>query len=108
MVALFFSFFTLTSIAQVQNIRGIILDKNSKTPLIINRHQQAFEPRHPDYLRMDFKIGFRQNKKRITQEWSLDIQNMTNRRNICAQTINTVKGDINTLYQTRFTSDYAI
>ncbi len=64
------------------------------------RYSQAFEPRHPDYIRLDFKVGFKLNKKKLTQEWSLNIQNLTNRKNIYAQNYDAVKGKINTVYQT--------
>jgi hypothetical protein len=42
----------------------------------------AFANRYPDHLRADLQIVYRRNTKRFTSEWRLDIQNITNRRNV--------------------------
>ncbi|MBL7812333.1 MAG: TonB-dependent receptor [Bacteroidetes bacterium] len=41
----------------------------------------AFEKQFADYFRADLRIGFKRNGKRITQEWAVDLQNVTNRMN---------------------------
>jgi hypothetical protein len=47
-------------------------------------NSQAFSEQHPAYARIDFRIGFKIQTKKITQEWAFDIQNLTNRKNIFA------------------------
>jgi hypothetical protein len=42
---------------------------------------QTNETSYPAYFRTDLKITFRQNGKRITQEWFLDVQNVFNTQN---------------------------
>ncbi len=36
----------------------------------------------PDYIRIDFQIGIKTNKKGRTHEWRVDIQNLTSRSNL--------------------------
>lgn len=44
--------------------------------------EKAFTLRMRSYFRTDIKLGFRQTKKRFTQELGIDFQNITNRRNV--------------------------
>ncbi|HAS47213.1 MAG TPA: TonB-dependent receptor [Microscillaceae bacterium] len=62
-------------------------------------YEQAYEQKLKDYFRLDFRIGFRLNEKRITQEWFIDIQNMTNHRNIATNAYSPVTQSILTTYQ---------
>ncbi|MCI4669111.1 MAG: TonB-dependent receptor [Bacteroidia bacterium] len=55
---------------------------------------QAFSEKLDDYFRTDVKLGFRLNSKRITQEFSIDIQNVTNRRNLFSRTFNPRTGQV--------------
>ncbi len=48
-------------------------------------NSQAYAFRYPDYLRIDVKATFRLNGKRFLQEWSVDLQNVTNRDNVFNQ-----------------------
>lgn len=54
----------------------------------------AFTQQYDDYLRTDFKIGYRLNMKRITQEWLIDIQNLFNRENPFEEYYNPQTGNI--------------
>lgn len=62
-------------------------------------YDQAYEDKLGDYFRLDFKVGFKMNGKRITQEWFIDIQNITNQKNIFTQSYSNVARDIQTTYQ---------
>jgi hypothetical protein len=48
-------------------------------------YDNAYSLKYNDYFRTDFRISFRQNLKRISQEWSFDVQNLTNHLNIFTQ-----------------------
>lgn len=48
--------------------------------------EEAFKPSYPAYFRMDVKPSYRLNKKRTTLEWNIDIQNITNHKNVFQQT----------------------
>jgi len=60
---------------------------------------QAYVNRYPDFFRLDWRIGFKRNKKRYTEEWAIDIQNATNRQNFFAEQFNAKTGQIQTFYQ---------
>lgn len=46
---------------------------------------QAFSMKQPDYFRTDFKIAYRKEFRRSTMEISLDLQNITNHKNVFNQ-----------------------
>ena len=64
----------------------------------------AYSARNPKFFRFDLKMGYTQNssKKKIAQTWSLDIQNLTNHKNVFANRYNPVNNQINTAYQIGF------
>ncbi|MCX6350927.1 MAG: TonB-dependent receptor [Bacteroidetes bacterium] len=43
---------------------------------------QSFTKQFPAYFRTDLKIGFKLNGKKITQEWAVDLQNLTSHKNV--------------------------
>jgi hypothetical protein len=59
----------------------------------------AYEHRLKDFFRTDFRIGFKKNGKRITQEWAIDIQNIFNIQNVLTRQYNAKTGEIQTLNQ---------
>ncbi|HBF89309.1 MAG TPA: TonB-dependent receptor [Bacteroidales bacterium] len=62
----------------------------------------AFENRFEDYFRADLRIGFKMNKKKFNQEWAIDLQNVTDNKNIYRQTYNPRNQTVNYDYQTGF------
>lgn len=62
----------------------------------------AFEDSFKDYFRTDLRIGFRTNGKKITQEWALDLQNVTNHQNIYSETYNPYSKQLALTYQQGF------
>jgi hypothetical protein len=63
---------------------------------------QAYSQRYPDYFRMDVKPGFKWNQKKVTHEWSIDIQNITRHENVFQQSYDIVNQTIKTDYQLKF------
>ena len=59
----------------------------------------AFSEQYDDYFKIDFKITFRLNGKKVSQEWLVDLTNVTNRQNIFQQTYNAKANAIETNYQ---------
>jgi hypothetical protein len=53
----------------------------------------AFSKKFPDYWRTDLKLGYKMNGKRITVEWSLEITNLFNQKNVYNQTFNRKTGE---------------
>ncbi|MEZ4805670.1 MAG: hypothetical protein R2852_09365 [Bacteroidia bacterium] len=79
------------------NIQASILNQKE-----IVYEDQTFDKQFDTYFRLDFKITYRRSGKKITQEWFLDIQNITNRKNIFIQGFDVQKGDVVTQYQLGF------
>ncbi len=55
---------------------------------------EAYSLQYAPYFRTDFKIGYRLNMKKISQEWLVDSQNITNRENVLEQFFNVATGTI--------------
>jgi hypothetical protein len=63
---------------------------------------RAYGPQYSPYFRMDVKPGYRYNARRVTHEFSIDLQNVTRHENIFQQTYDLSRRRINTDYQLRF------
>jgi len=61
-----------------------------------------YENKYRDYFRCDFRIGFKQNFKHFSQEWGLDLQNISNHKNIFASQYNPQTREISIIYQQGF------
>jgi len=60
---------------------------------------EAFSLQYEPYFRSDLKIGYRINSSSITQEYILEIQNVTDNKNVYRKHFNRRTGGINTEYQ---------
>ena len=67
----------------------------------------AYSQRFDPYFRWDIKVGYRINsvRKKISQTFFLDFQNVTNHQNIFAVRYNASKGEVGTIYQIGFFPD---
>jgi hypothetical protein len=59
----------------------------------------AYSKQYKDYFRTDFRIALRQDSKKTTMEWAIDIQNLFNTKNIYRKNFNTRTGEISDIYQ---------
>ena len=64
--------------------------------------RKAFEKQFKPYFRLDGRISFKQNKKHFTQEWALDITNLTDHKNIFSRHYDPADEKILTEYQQAF------
>ena len=73
----------------------------------IKQNDIAFSDRYDPYLRLDLKFGFQLNskKRRLSQQFYLDLQNVTNHKNVFIQRYNEASANINTVYQIGFFPD---
>ncbi len=67
---------------------------------VVTDNSQIFGNQYDDYIRLDFRIAYKVQTKKVTQEWGVDIQNVTNRKNIFNQTYNVTTNEYRTTYQT--------
>ncbi len=65
-------------------------------------YNRAYEEQYPLYLRWDVMFTLRWNQRRITNEWIIDFQNLTNRKNLYYKTVNPVNGDVESTYHQEF------
>lgn len=62
-------------------------------------HANAFSLQMKDYFRTDMKVSYRLNKRKLTHEWAIDIQNVFNNQNEFIQNFNPGTNEIETIYQ---------
>ena len=60
---------------------------------------KAYEEQFNPYFRADIRVGYKVTGNKVTQEWALDIQNVTNHKNAFGQSYNADTGEIETTYQ---------
>ncbi len=60
---------------------------------------QAWSLEFPYFFRLDARLGFKRDGKHITQEWAIDVQNLTNRQNILDQVWDPVNNKVEKEYQ---------
>ena len=63
---------------------------------------RAYELQYPNYFRLDVKPGYRFNSKKVTHEFTIDIQNVTKNANVFQQSYDIKNQTIKTDYQLRF------
>lgn len=80
----------------------ILLDESIAAGQTVRDTENAFSEKFPDYFRADLKLGFKVYGKRITQEWSVDLQNITNRQNLFTRDFDASSGRIYNTYQIGF------
>ncbi|MBL7766684.1 MAG: TonB-dependent receptor [Chitinophagaceae bacterium] len=68
---------------------------------VLKGDEYAFSERNPDFFRLDFKSGITINskKRKLSHSFYIDIQNITNHKNVFAQRYNPINNSINTAYQ---------
>ncbi|MCX6307205.1 MAG: TonB-dependent receptor [Bacteroidetes bacterium] len=71
---------------------------------VLKGDEYAYTSTYPDYFRMDFKIGFTLNSrtKKLSQSISLDMQNVTNNKNVFSQSYDDRSKSVSTTYQLGF------
>jgi hypothetical protein len=65
---------------------------------IYNR-DKSYSRQSKDYFRLDFRIGFKQNNKNFSQEWALDLGNLTQHKNVFDVYFDTDTGQYDRVYQ---------
>ncbi len=73
----------------------------------ITMDAMAYSERYDPYFRLDLKFGYRLNskKKKYSQQFYLDFQNVSNRQNVFVQRYNNSTKRIDTIYQIGFFPD---
>ena len=93
------------------NLRMVAAGGQHYTPLDVEKsieqdnphyiNEEAYKRQYPDYFRLDGRLSLRLNGQKISQEWALDVANLTDQRNIFSKTYNRVENKVITEYQQR-------
>jgi len=62
----------------------------------------AFSRQFPNFLKIDLKIGYRLNSRKVSQEWQFYVENVTNHKNFLSQQYNVRNNKESTVYQLGF------
>lgn len=80
----------------------IDLDASRLYERAVYKWKEAYEPRYPDYIRPDLRIGYKFNGDKITQEVAVDLQNIIARKNVFSEEYNEDTGEIDRIHQLGF------
>jgi hypothetical protein len=62
----------------------------------------AYDKKYDPYFRTDLRIGYKMNSKKFSQEWGIDLQNLTNYRSLFIEGYDSDKKEIYQVYQQGF------
>lgn len=80
----------------------INLEKSIAQQSTIYYQEEAYTKQLPAYFRTDLRLSMKWNRKHLTSTLSLDIQNVSNRKNVYDQFYDVDSKSIKTYYQTGF------
>ncbi len=83
-------------------VRPIDLAASAEGNTTVYDDRRAFDEQLSGYFRMDLKFGYKINRRRLTHELALDLQNVTNSRNVFQQAYNQRTDRVGTAYQQGF------
>lgn len=83
-------------------LTAIDLEKSKIRGRTVFDLENRYSEKGPDYLKLNFKIGYRKNNKKASHYIFLDFQNITDQKNIASQYYNPLKNEIYTYYQLGF------
>jgi hypothetical protein len=63
----------------------IDLTNSERVGQFIPDYAKAYTLRYPNYFKLDLRAGYKINSRKLTQEFALDVQNVTNQKNILSQ-----------------------
>lgn len=77
-------------------------DASRAAGYIIYKEDEAYSRQNNAYMRWDLKFSYVRNKRRTTQKWYIDLQNLTARKNIYLRTFNPKTGTESSINQMGF------
>jgi hypothetical protein len=93
---------TKLTLAGGKRYTPVDLDASRLAGATVYQEDQAYSRQLGDYFRFDFRIGVKEIMKNMTQEWGLDLVNLTNRRNDLDVRYNSRTDSVKTAHQQGF------
>lgn len=94
------------------DVRGVFAGGNRYIPIDENASKEqnkavynwseAYSNKYKDYFRLDLRVSYHLNSKKLEQEWAVDIQNLTNQNNVFMQSWDAGNNELRTDYQQGF------
>jgi hypothetical protein len=91
-----------TTYAGGKRYTPINLEASIQAGDVVRDVSRAYELQYSPYFRTDVKPGYRYNQKRLTHEFSIDIQNVSRNLNVFQQSYDIASQKLKTDYQLRF------
>jgi CarboxypepD_reg-like domain len=85
-----------------QRYTAFDLTASAAAGYVIFKENEAYGLQNDPYLRWDFKLSYAKNGRRSTQKWYIDLQNLTNKKNMYIRTLNPKNGTTGEIYQIGF------
>ncbi len=77
----------------------IDFEASQKAGETVYNDEKHFSERESDYMRLDLRLGLKNYYRRFSQEWAIDISNITNHKNVYMRTYNVETNEIDYVYQ---------
>ncbi len=97
-----FSIDTKFAVAGGQRYTPFNIDSSKAVGYIVYKDDQAYSLQNNTYFRWDLKFSYTQNRKKSTQKWYIDFQNVTNQNNIFSRQLNPASGKVTVVNQIGF------
>jgi hypothetical protein len=91
------------------NLRGVYAGGTRIAPVLLEEsiargeevvdYDRLYQKRYDDYIKLDLRLSFKQNGRKISQEYAFDLQNLTNNKNIFRSYYNPSTQKMQTDYQ---------
>ncbi|MCF8391895.1 MAG: TonB-dependent receptor plug domain-containing protein, partial [Bacteroidales bacterium] len=81
---------------------AIDLEKSIAENDEIRDWDSAYDKKYDPYFRTDFRIGYKMNGRRFSQEWGIDLQNLTNYKSLFIEGYDAQKKEVYQVYQQGF------
>ncbi|MBN2807841.1 MAG: TonB-dependent receptor [Prolixibacteraceae bacterium] len=80
----------------------IDLEQSKAAGYTVYDHEKDYSFREKDYFKLDFRVSLMVNGKKTTQEWALDLTNVSNHQNVYSRSYNAEQQTIMYVYQQGF------
>ena len=97
-----FAIDTKFTIAGGQRYTPFDIQQSNLKGYVVYNEQEAYTLQQDNYKRWDLKFSYIRNKKRSTQKWYIDLQNLTNHKNVYLKILNPKTGNVSAINQIGF------
>lgn len=78
------------------------IERSIATHSAVKNWDRAWENKYDNYFRTDLRLGFKYNIRKVSAEWGVDLQNLTNYKSIFMEEYDVNRGELYQVYQQGF------